>query len=72
MQDQRQAQKLILYLNNSDIGSPEQALGYGTLHKEDKVGAISVILTFRRTVALLTVHPYQIRGTCESYWYGEL
>jgi hypothetical protein len=55
------------YRNNSISGSPVHALGYGTLQSEESVGAISVILTLLETVALLTVQPYQINGTCESY-----
>lgn len=52
-----------VYLNNSDIGSPVQAFGYGTLHNDERVAAISVIFTFLITVDLLTVQPYQIKGT---------
>jgi hypothetical protein len=52
-----------IYRNNSNIGSPVQAFGYGILHNVDSVAAISVILTCRVTVALFTVHPYQIKGT---------
>lgn len=60
------------YLKSSNIGSPVQALGYGTLHSDESVAAISAIFTFLVTVDLLTLHPYQISGTCESHSYGEL
>jgi hypothetical protein len=60
------------HLNNSIIGSPVQALGYGTWHNDESVAAMSVIFTFLVTEARFTVHPYQINGTWESYSYGEL
>ena len=37
--------KWISYLNNSNIGSPVHAFGYGILHRVDNVAAISVIFT---------------------------
>ena len=51
------------YLNNSNIGSPVHAFGYGILQSVDNVAAISVIFTCLVTVALFTVHPNQINGT---------
>jgi hypothetical protein len=52
-----------VHLINSFSGSPVQAFGYGTLHNDDNVAAISVILTFLVTEVRFTVQPYHIRGT---------